>query len=119
LALRDGKPLLNADDPIIDQRKFKDYALNENSPDPKARSKAEVFRKTLGYTADNSASLEAQIRASLPDAKAKLGVTDKWGTRFEVDTQVTGPNGVTKTVRSAWIYDPGSSQPRMVTVYVK
>ncbi|WP_375539180.1 DUF6883 domain-containing protein [Pseudomonas frederiksbergensis] len=36
-----------------------------------------------------------------------------------MDMPITGPNGNTATVRTGWIYDPGSSTPRMTTLYVK
>ena len=60
LARLDRTPLFSADVPTLDQRKFKDDALNDYSPDPNARSKAEVCRRTLGYTAEKPELLEAQ-----------------------------------------------------------
>ncbi|WP_420030046.1 DUF6883 domain-containing protein [Pseudomonas carnis] len=50
---------------------------------------------------------------------AKLGASDKFGQRITIDMPITGPNGNTATVRTGWIYDPGSATPRMTTLYVK
>ncbi|WP_370694299.1 DUF6883 domain-containing protein [Pseudomonas sp. FP2338] len=50
---------------------------------------------------------------------AKLGAADKFGQRITIDMPMTGPNGNTATVRTGWIFDPGSSTPNMTTLYVK
>ncbi len=47
------------------------------------------------------------------------GKVDQFGSRFSVDIPVTGPNGNTVAVRSAWIYESGSTNPRLTSVYVK
>ena len=116
---RDGQPLLNAADPIVDSRKFTDYALNETSLDPRAASKARLFRESLGYTKENYASLERQIRDALPRTPARLGDSTEFGVKFVVDAPVRGPNGRTVVVRSVWQYDNGAAQPRLITTYPK
>jgi hypothetical protein len=46
------------------------------------------------------------------------GKVDQFGARFTVDIPVVGPAG-NGTVRSGWIYKPGSNTPELTTIFVK
>jgi filamentous hemagglutinin len=81
--------------------------------------KATVFRSALGYDASNANDLLAQIRKGVTQTAASPGTVDEFGSRFRVDIAVKGANGKMAIVRTAWIYDPGSHVPRLVTLYVK
>jgi hypothetical protein len=109
--------LLNADRAIIDVRKITDYALNPQSTSGGA-DKARVFESALGYNLSNYEGLLAQIQAGVSENAPMAGQIDRYGSRFTVDIPVTGPNG-SAIVRTGWIYDPGSTVPRLVTLYVK
>jgi hypothetical protein len=51
-----------------------------------------------------------------PAAPAKA---DQYGQRFAVDMPITGQNENTVTVRTGCIVAPGSTAPKLTTVYVK
>lgn len=109
--------LTNAGRVVIDQAKLTEYALNPNHP--VGGNKAQVFRSALGYDQTNAEALAAQLRAGVAQTPATPGVADAYGQRFTVDIPVTGPNGNTVLVRTGFIYDPGSTVPRLTTTYVK
>jgi len=109
--------LANLSEATIDPAKVSAYALNPDHP--VGGNKAKVFESVLGYTQENAADLLAQVRANLPTSTASKGIEDQYGQRFTVDMQITGPSGRTAVVRTGWIYDSGSTRPRMTTIYVK
>lgn len=111
-------PWQNADNAILDRNgKLVHYALDVNHP--KGGGKAIVFRETLGYTPEYADDLADQILDNLPFYKAEFEFNDKSGTHFVVDMPIKGPNGKTKIVRTAWMFDIGSDTPRLITTYVK
>ncbi|WP_447578900.1 DUF6883 domain-containing protein [Achromobacter kerstersii] len=109
--------LVNAEKAVIDPNKVTSYALN--SEHPVGGNKAKVFESPLGYNQSNAGGLIAKVQEGALLYPAKLGAADKFGQRITIDMPITGPNGNTATVRTGWIYDPGSSIPRMTTLYVK
>ena len=109
--------LANADNAVIDSRKLIDYALNPTHP--VGGDKAIVFESAIGYNQSNASSLIAQIEQGVTQYPAIAGRIDQFGSRFSVDIPVAGPNGNTVIVRSAWIYDTGSNNPRLTSIYVK
>ncbi|URF02678.1 DUF6883 domain-containing protein [Cupriavidus campinensis] len=109
--------LKNAENAVIDSRKIVSYALD--STHPVGGNKAIVFESALGFNQSNADGLLAQLQQGVTKYPATLGKVDQFGQRFTVDIPVTGPNGKTVPVRTGWIYDPGSSVPRLTTAYVK
>jgi hypothetical protein len=101
----------------IDPNKITNYALNSNHP--VGGNKAKVFESALGFNQSNANQLTAAIRQKLPRSQAVPGIRDQYGQRFTVDMRITGPNGNTVTVRTAWIIDAGSNVPRLTTTYVR
>jgi hypothetical protein len=66
-----------------------------------------------------------QLAAARPDPTNGAKVTDRDGERFTVRVPVTGPNGQTVEVVTAWIYDRPRTQkqaqsdaPRLVTLFI-
>ncbi|WP_199883793.1 DUF6883 domain-containing protein [Anaerosinus massiliensis] len=110
-------PLPNMESAKIDPRKLTDYALNPEHP--VGGNKAKVFESALGYNKSNADALMKQVQEKLPQSEAILGKADQYGQRYTVDMQITGPNGNTATVRTGWIFKPGSTTPEMTTIYVK
>ena len=51
-------------------------------------------------------------------ARAQPGTADQYGARFTADILVKGPNGSTATVRTGWIYRPGSNTPELTTLFI-
>ena len=109
--------LANADKAVIDPNKVTSYALNTEHP--VGGNKAKVFESALGYNQSNANDLISKIQSGAKTNTAILGKADNHGQRITIDMPITGPNGKTATVRTGWIYDPGSSTPRLTTLYVK
>lgn len=99
---------------LIPRAKFTEYALNPS----KDANKAEAFRKALGYTLENVDDLIEQIYAKLPEYNAVKKGDRGWGMTYEVIVDITGPNGKTAKVLTAWIDDKSNGEMRLTTVHV-
>lgn len=98
----------------IPRAKFTEYALNPS----KDADKAEAFRKALGYTLENADDLIEQINAKLPEYNAVEKGDRGWGMTYEVVMDITGLNGKTAKVLTAWIDDKNSGEMRLTTAHV-
>lgn len=99
---------------IIPKEKFTEYALNPE----KDANKAKAFKAALGYTKDNAEELMEQIYNKLPDYEATERGDKGWGMTYQVIMDITGPNGKTAQVLTAWIKDKDTGKVRMTTVHV-
>lgn len=108
--------LVGANRAQIDPRKLKEYALNSNHPI--GGNKAKVFESALGFDVKNADDLMKQLQEGIMKHTPSVGKVDKYGSRFTVDIPVVGPKG-SGTVRTGWIYKPGSSVPELTTLFVK
>ena len=102
------------EDSVIPKAKFTEYALNP-AKDP---NKAKAFELALGYTAENADHLIEQIRSNLPLYKAVEKGDRGYGMTYEVIMDVTGPNGKTAKVLTAWIDDRSNGEMRLTTIHV-
>ncbi|MES2928519.1 MAG: hypothetical protein V4843_16970 [Pseudomonadota bacterium] len=109
--------LPNAGKAVIDPNKLTSYALNPLHP--VGGNKARVFESVLGYNQSNADQLIGKIQQGVLTNPAVLGKADQFGQRFTVDMSITGPNGNIAVVRTGWVFDPGSTAPRLATAYVK
>ena len=98
-----------------DVRKLRDYSLNEQHETGK--HKAHVFRKLLGITAVDWSFLGEQLIAGLTKELVRRPAKSHWGVQYHVIVPVTGRNGQTKLVKSAWIIRP-DEPPSLVSAYV-
>ena len=99
---------------VIPREKFINYSLNPEK-DP---HKAAAFKGALGYSIENADDLIMQIRAKLPDCMAVKKGDRGWGMTYEVIMDITGPNGKTAKVLTAWIDDKDNGEIRLTTVHV-
>lgn len=99
---------------VIPKSKFTQYALNPDKDPDKARA----FKSALGYTLDNADDLIKQINAKLPEYEAVSKGDRGWGMTYEVVMDITGPNGKTAKVLTAWIDDKNNGEMRLTTVHV-
>ena len=117
---RHGQGLPNAQSAIIPPEKLRDYALNPDHE--RGRHKARLFAAMLGYRRDDWVALRDAIVAALPASPARRVSQTRGGVLYEVVIPLTGPNGDTADVVTAWRLpnpaDP-ASVPRLVTVYPK
>lgn len=92
------------------------YSLNKANETGK--HKAVVFQSALGYNTDNYMELVQEIRKGLSRYRAvSIGKTE-YGEKFTVYMLVKGANGHYAKVKTGWIFDSGSTAPRMTTAYV-
>ena len=108
--------LKNAVIAVIDPNKLVGYCLDPNSR--QGRHKARVFRAALGFDLSNYPDLIVAIREGILEQEAEFQSETPHGHRWRVDLPITGPNGRTATVRTAWIYEKGEDVPRLTTAYV-
>jgi hypothetical protein len=106
--------LPNADKAVIPVRKFVDYALNLS----KAPDKALAFQLALGYNHNNAEKLINNIKENLIKFSAKSKGNKGYGTLYEVIMELTGENGKTAKVLTAWIDDVSKNEMRLITVHV-
>lgn len=99
---------------VIPRAKFTEYALNP-AKDP---NKAKAFEMALGYTIRNADHLIEQIRSNLPLYQAIEKGDRGYGMTYEVIMDITGPNGKTAKVLTAWIDDRSKGEMRLTTVHV-
>ena len=99
---------------VIPKAKFTQYALNPDKDPDKARA----FEKALGYTADNADELISQIYDKISEYDAKEKPDNGWGKRYEVIMDITGPNGKTAKVLTAWIDDKHTGEMRLTSAYI-
>lgn len=101
---------------IVPKEKLTEYALNlEHSGDGKP--KAKLFNDLLGITKENWRYLAAQIENGLTDGKlCKVRKTD-YGIQYHIDIPIKGLNGLSKTVRTAWITKDNATIS-LTTVYI-
>lgn len=107
--------LPNADQAIIDPRKVTGYCLSRDHDDGK--HKAQLFRDLLGLTLENAHLLLDALKEIAVNGEAIPGKVDKYGQRYVIDFEFTGPDGKA-TLRSAWIVRADEDFPRMVTCYI-
>jgi hypothetical protein len=101
---------------IIPRNKLEGYALNTTHSE--GQHKARVFKSALGFDISNWQLLEECIINELPYHEAVPGIDDVYGRRYKVVLPITGPNGNTVNVLTAWIIRQGEDYPSLSTLYV-
>jgi len=91
--------------------KLSRYVLNPKHPIGK--SKAEWFKKALGFDLDNMGELAKQIIFDID--KAKITKITEHGTKYNQIIPITGVNGKTIDVVFGWIIKNNENFPRLVT----
>ena len=103
-----------ADNVVIPIEKFTKYAL-----DPRGDyDKHIAFKRALGYTLDNYQDLIENIKSNIKNFHATPKSDDGHGMRYEVIMQLTGANGKTASVLTAWIDDVVKGEMRLINAYV-
>ena len=102
---------------VIPRLKIEGYLLDPAHPDGK--HKAIVFKSALGFEQSDWEMLRNSIIAELPYHEAIEGKTDQYCTRYSVTMPITGPNGRTVDVLTAWKIDTGENDPSFLTAKVK
>lgn len=117
-----GTPLHTVEAAKFVPQKLTKYSMDMTSN--RGRDKAIAWKKALGLDKRHAKLVERQIMEQLPQLPAQRRDVDEFGERFCVMVPVTGTNGRTVDVVTAWIYDRNketgsiSSRPRMTNCYV-
>jgi hypothetical protein len=78
-----------------------------------------AFELALGYKAENANELIAEIRKGLLIFPAKMKGNKGYGQLYEVLMRISGLNGKTAEVATAWIDDVSNGELRLISAYVK
>ena len=106
--------LPHAEQALVEQRKVLGYLLSDDHPDGLAKAR---FFKALGFSADRWQEFsEALIKHALESQLVSDEATP-YGRRYVVEGVLTGPKGREAPVRTVWIQEGQSKQPRLVTAY--
>jgi hypothetical protein len=113
------RALSNWQEARIAEAKLRLYVLNPaHASGAKGTHKARVFRAALGFDQSNWELLRDSILEELPYHEATLGHEDEYGIRYNVVLPITGPNGRTAEVMTAWIVRPVADHAELVTTLV-
>lgn len=92
-----------------------EYLLTRKAEPGQGGDKQNFWQSILGFTAA-SAIRETILSAVSVDILEAKG-SNAYGNRLEASIQLTGPNGATRRVRTAWIILEGERVARFVTAY--
>jgi hypothetical protein len=101
---------------VILREKLEGYALNAQHPE--GQHKARVFKSALGFEQTDWQLLEKAILDELPYNDAGQVNKGPWGDKYVVVLPITGLNGNTVNVITAWIIRPKTDYPSLITTYV-
>jgi hypothetical protein len=98
----------------VDQAKIVDYLLSESN----GRGKATFFLQ-FGFRPEQWAVLAEAIKVQAQGHAVVLAVDSPWGTRYSVEGPIDTPSGrqPRPRVRTVWILETGSQQPRLITAH--
>ena len=106
--------LPRADEAVIPIEKFTEYALNPS----KDIDKAQAFLFALGYQLANADKLIQNIEDNITKFKCTEKDDLGHGKRYEVIMKLTGENGKSANVLTAWIDDKRTGEMRLINAYV-
>jgi hypothetical protein len=75
-----------------------------------------VFFGSLGYAQDEWQILERDLR-EFAGREAQPTIETQYGKKYEVRGTITGPNGRTARIVTAWIVRNGEDFPRFITAH--
>lgn len=105
--------LSNPDKAVIPEEKIHDYLL---SPSHSVGRHKAVFFSSLGYTQLEWQTLAEDLREFL-DGDASLIEETNYGRKYELRGSITGPNGRSAAIVTAWIVLYDEDVARFVTAY--
>ncbi len=109
--------LPNYDKAVIPKPKLVKYSLNMEHPKGR-KEKAIAFKKALGYNKGNYKELMDNIHKNVGKYKAREKGIDRYGLKYEVVMNLTGPNGKSANVLTGWIIRDEVDIPTLTSTYV-
>ena len=105
--------LPNSDNAIIPREKIEGYLL---SPIHSVGRHKAVFFNSLGYAQAEWQVLERDIRKLTTGDASPAGETE-YGRKYEIRASLTGPNGNSAAIITAWIVKNDEEIPQFITAY--
>jgi hypothetical protein len=106
--------LPNAHLAIVEQAKVSDYLLNPDHP--LGASKARFFAE-FGFTLDASEELSVALKKHGAENEVSKTKETGFGPRYEVEGELSTPDGRRPRLCSVWQVDKGQIAPRLITAY--
>ena len=100
---------------VFPEAKLTQYALNPE----KNKDKAEAFRSALGYGLQDANELARNVAKHINDFSPVEKPDNGYGKRFQILMSLTGKNGKSANVMTAWIKDKNTGVVRLISIYVK
>jgi hypothetical protein len=108
------KILPRANEAVIPIEKFTKYALNPEGD----FNKHVAFERALGYNLSNYQELIDNIFENIENYPAVPKGNAGHGMCYEVIMELTGTNGKTASVLTAWIDDTKTGEMRLINAYI-
>lgn len=106
--------LPNADTALVEHDKVVDYLLN---PEHRYGASKSRFFATFGFRAEAWEELALALREhGRQNEVSRVRETD-FGPRYEVEGDLTAPDGRRPRVCTVWQLDEGQTVPRLITAY--
>jgi hypothetical protein len=91
-----------------------EYLLNDAHPDNGGKA---LFFAALGFSREESQTLASALLKLAQETEVAITVETSHGIKYIVDGRLSTPSGKRAMVRTVWIVDKGSENPRLVTAY--
>ncbi len=108
--------LPHAERAVVKLEKLTQYSLNPAHD--KGGHKARVFAATLGIGIADAEWLQGELLRVAHKGEAVLTKTSIFGTHYVIDALITRGER-SAIVRTAWLVDAGSENPRLTSCYVR
>lgn len=96
----------------VDEAKIIGYLLSQANGHGKA-----VFFSGFGFRVENWQELADAIKAQAGDNPVAAAVDSLYGIRYSVDGELQTPSGRRPRIRTVWILESGSEEPRFITAH--
>ena len=113
------RALPNYENAVVLRDKLERYCLDSahvsKTFGSSGKDKARVFKARLGFGKGDWELLKNRILEELPYEEATSRDEDEHGKRYTVAVTITGPNGNTSAVLTAWIVRSGTDFPSLIS----
>lgn len=106
--------LPNGEKASVPHAKLSGYLLSETHP--VGKSKARLFR-SLGFHDNNLDALVSELLSLAKEGEVVVAEPSLFGIKYVVEGMVNAPSGGSVRIRSVWIIEKNSVEPRFVTAY--
>ena len=106
--------LPNYENAYISKSKIAEYLLSETHILGKTKA---VFFTSMGYSSDNWQVLKEDLLSIASSADIHEEISTDFGMKYILDGVVESPSGKTINLRTVWITEKSSNNPRLITAF--